>query len=178
MMRSSAVPGSRMTGGGSGTGQPPRWSKLIPWMFVGGFAIVIAVNGALIYFASSSFSGLETDHAYEIGLHYNQSLEAAAAQEKLGWRGEISLSDPVDGKRALTVLFADKLERPIDGLKVEAHLLRPSNAGMDVNLTLDGKGNGRYVSDVALPAPGNWEIRIVARDSEHSWQKSERLFAK
>ena len=178
MMRSSAVPGNSMTGGGSGAEQPPRWTRFIPWMFVGGFAIVIAVNGALIYFASSSFSGLETDHAYETGLHYNQSLEAAAAQEKLGWRGEISLSEPTGGTRALTVLFADKLERPIDGLKVEAHLLRPSNAGMDLNLVLDGKGNGRYVSDVALPAPGNWEIRIVARDNERSWQKSERLFAK
>lgn len=178
MTRSSAVPGNRMTGDSSGAGQAPRWSKLIPWMFVGGFAIVIAVNGALIYFANSSFSGLETDHAYEIGLHYNQSLEAAAAQEKLGWRGEISLSEPSDGQRALSVLFADKLERPIDGLKVEAHLLRPSNAGMDVNLVLDGKGNGRYVSDVTLPAPGNWDVRIVAHDNEHSWQKSERLFAK
>lgn len=174
MTQFSAAPANR----GAGGDQPPRWSKAIPWMFVGGFAIVVAVNGALIYFAQSSFSGLETEHAYDRGLTYNRTLEAAAAQEKLGWRGDIALSDAIDGKRTLTVLFADKLERPIDDLKVEAHLLRPSNAGMDVNLTLAGQGNGRYVADLALPAPGQWDIRIVARDTEHSWQKSERLFAK
>lgn len=174
MTPSSAAPAPRSTNGDP----PPRWSKLIPWIFVGGFAIVIAVNGALIYFANSTFSGLETEHAYETGLHYNQSLEAAAAQEKLGWRGDIALSAEADGKRELTVLFADRLERPIDGLAVEAHLLRPANAGMDLNLTLAGKGNGRYTADVTLPAPGQWDIRIVARDAEHSWQKSERLFAK
>lgn len=173
MMRSSAAPADRGEGG-----QPPRWSRLIPWMFVGGFAIVIAVNGALIYYAQSSFSGLETEHAYDRGLDYNRTLEAAAAQEKLGWRGDVALAQAADGKHELAVLFADRLERPIDGLKVEAHLLRPANAGMDLDLTLHGQGNGRYAAAVALPALGQWEIRIVARDHQNSWQKSERLFAK
>lgn len=173
MTPSSAAPANRGEGA-----HPPRWSKLIPWMFVGGFAIVIAVNGALIYFAQSSFSGLETEHAYDRGLDYNQTLEAAAAQEKLGWRGDIALSPAAGGKHELAVLFADRLERPLDGLKIEAHLVRPANAGMDLNLVLAGKGNGRYVAELALPALGQWEIRIVARDHENSWQKSERLFAK
>lgn len=174
MTPSSAAPAARP----SKDGRPPRWSNFIPWIFVAGFAVVIAANGALIYFASSSFSGLETENAYERGLNYNQSLEAAAAQEKLGWRGDIALAGEVDGKRELVVLFADKLERPIDGLAVEAYLLRPTNAGMDISVALTGKGNGRYAADVALPALGQWEIRIVARDRAHSWQKSERLFVK
>jgi len=147
-------------------------------MFVGAFAIVIAVNGALVYFAQSSFSGLETEHAYENGLHYNQTLEAAAAQDKLGWQGLIALSGAAGGTRALTVRFADKTARPIDGLKVEAFLLRPSNEGMDLTATLAGQGNGAYRADIALPAPGLWDIRIVARDGERSWQKTERLFAR
>lgn len=175
MTPSSAAPANR---GPGGSDRAPRWSRAIPWMFVAGFAVVIAVNGTLIYFAQSSFSGLETEHAYERGLQYNQALEAAAAQEKLGWRSEITLTDAADGKRELAASFADRLARPIDGLIVEAHLLRPSNAGMDLTVALAGKGNGRYAADVTLPALGQWDIRIVARDAEHSWQQSERLFAK
>ena len=38
-------------------------SRYIPWLFVAGFAIVIAVNGVMVWFAVGSFSGLYTDRA-------------------------------------------------------------------------------------------------------------------
>jgi nitrogen fixation protein FixH len=156
--------------------ETPRWSKLIPWMFVGGFAIIIAVNGALIYFAQSSFSGLETEHPYERGLTYNQTLEAAAAQEKLGWHGAVSLAKAMNGQHELAVLFADKEAKPIEGLEVTAYLRRPSNQGMDQTIQLHHQGNGRYAAEIALPALGQWEALIVARQGETSWQESQRLF--
>lgn len=174
MTQSSAHPASNPGPGAHSA----RWSRLIPWMFVGGFAVIIAANGALVYFAQSTFSGLETEHSYDRGLDYNRTLEAAAAQEKLGWRAEIVLSAEASAGHELAVSFADRLERPIDNLKVEAHLVRPASQGMDMVLALDGKGNGRYAAPVSLPALGQWEIRIVARDHEHSWQRSERLFVK
>ncbi|HWA50711.1 MAG TPA: FixH family protein [Dongiaceae bacterium] len=155
---------------------PPRWSKLIPWMFVGGFAIVIAVNASLIYFAQSSFSGLDTEHPYERGLDYNRTLEAAAAQEKLGWHGKISLAKALNGQHELAVLFADKAAGPIEGLEVTAYLRRPSNQGLDQTIQLHRQGSGRYAAEIALPAPGQWDVRIVARQGETSWQESERLF--
>lgn len=174
MMRSSAVPGSN-----PGRQQPARRSsRLIPWLFVAGFGVTIAVNGALVYFAQSTFSGLETEHSYERGLDYNQTLEAAAAQEKLGWRAEIGLSPERNGRREISVSFADSRNYPLDGLTVEAHLVRPSTAGMDQVAALTALGNGRYAADVTLPAPGQWDVRIVARDQYNSWQRSERLFAK
>lgn len=155
---------------------PPRWSKLIPWMFVGGFAIIIAVNGSLIYFAQSSFSGLETEHPYERGLNYNQTLEAAAAQEKLGWRGAIDLDKALNGQHELAVLFTDREARPIEGLEVTAYLRRPSNEGLDQTIQLHRQGNGRYAAEIALPALGQWDALIVARQGEISWQESQRLF--
>lgn len=171
MTPSSAAPDNR-------TANPPRWSRFIPWMFVGGFAIIIAVNGALIYFAQSSFSGLETENAYEKGLRYNQTLEAAAAQDKLGWHGEITLGAATDSQYELAVQFADRQARPIDGLRVEAHLRRPSNAGMDQDVVLRHRGSGRYTAEIALPALGQWDVRIVAHDGDVSWQESQRLFVK
>ena len=43
----------------------------IPWLFVAGFAIVIAVNTVMIWFAVGSFSGLYASKPRESGLHYN-----------------------------------------------------------------------------------------------------------
>lgn len=176
MTPSSAAPNAKASA--ADPRPAPRWSRFIPWMFVGGFAIVIAVNGTLIYFAQSSFSGLETEHAYERGLNYNQALEAAAAQDALGWHGQITLTEAAGGQYDLSVQFADRQAMPIDNLAVEAHLRRPSNAGMDLSVPLQRRGNGRYAAAIALPAPGQWDVRIVARDGALSWQESERLFVK
>lgn len=174
MTRSSAAPAAS-----AGDTRPaPRWSRFIPWFFVAGFGIVIAVNGTLIYFAQSSFSGLDTEHPYERGLNYNQALEAAAAQAELGWRSEITLTAVLNGRHEIAVRFADDQARPIDGVTVQALLRRPASAGQDMTVPLHRQGNGRYAAEVALPARGQWDVRIVARDGELSWQGSERLFAK
>jgi nitrogen fixation protein FixH len=145
---------------------------------VAGFGIVVAVNGALIYFAQSSFSGLDTERPYERGLDYNRALSGAAAQAELGWRGEITLAAAPDGRHEIAVRFADGEARPIDGLSVTAFLRRPASAGMDQEVALQRQGNGRYAAEIALPALGQWDIRVVARDGALSWQESERLFAR
>lgn len=178
MTPSSAAPATKPATDARDPRPAPRWSRFIPWMFAGGFAIVIAVNGALVYFAQSSFSGLETEHAYERGLHYNQALEAAAAQEALGWRGEITLVKALNDQYELAVHVADRQAMPIDGLEVEAYLRRPANGGLDQSVPLHRQGGGRYAAEIALPALGQWDVRIVARDGVTSWQESERLFVK
>ena len=50
-----------------------RW---IPWLFVGLFALVLVVNGSMIFVAFSTFPGLETTNAYQRGLAYNRQLDA------------------------------------------------------------------------------------------------------
>ena len=45
-------------------------SRYIPWLFVGGFALVVAVNATMIWFAVGSFSGLYTQKPRDRGLHY------------------------------------------------------------------------------------------------------------
>lgn len=174
MTRSSAAPADRA----AGVHGTPGWSRFIPWFFVAGFAIVIAVNGTLIYFAQSSFSGLDTEHPYERGLDYNRTLAAAAAQAELGWHSEVTLTAAPNGRHEVAVRLADDRAQPIDGLEVEVYLRRPANSHLDLSVPLQRQGNGRYAAEVALPALGQWEVRIVARDGELSWQESERLFAR
>ena len=51
-----------------------RW---IPWLFVGFLVVVAAVNGVMIWYALSSWTGLAANQAYDNGLTYNQNLAAA-----------------------------------------------------------------------------------------------------
>jgi nitrogen fixation protein FixH len=146
--------------------------------FIAGFLVVIAVNGALVFFAEDTFSGLETESAYERGLNYNKALAAQAAQDQLGWRYQAAISDEAGGQRTLRIRMIDHNGRPLEDIKLEAHLIRPSNDGMDVSVTPQLTGDGTYVAEFALPAPGQWDLRLVARRGDIAWQQSERLFVK
>ena len=63
---------------------------------IAGFAVVIAVNAALIWFALGSFSGLSEAHAYQAGLAYNETLAAAKAQERLGFVPQFDFARGID----------------------------------------------------------------------------------
>ncbi|WP_374378434.1 FixH family protein [Dongia sp.] len=174
MTPSSAVPPNRL-----GTGSAPvRRSLWIPAIFVFGFLVVIAVNGVLIYTAVSSFSGLETDNAYEKGIHYNQALVAAAANAETGWHAESSVVAGENGNRRLNVAITDRTGQPVTELKVEAYLVRPTNAGMDETVALTDIGGGLYRADIAPKALGNWELRLQASRGDVTWQQVQRIFLK
>ena len=65
-------------------------SRYIPWLFVAGFAIVVAVNATMITFAVGSFSGLYTPKPRERGLHYNGVVAEQKSRDALGWRIDCS----------------------------------------------------------------------------------------
>jgi nitrogen fixation protein FixH len=146
--------------------------------FIAGFLVVIGANAALIFFAEDTFSGLETASPYERGLAYNKTLAAEAEQQRLGWRYEAAISGETGAERTLSIRLADRNGRPLADLKVEAYLVRPSNEGLDVTVTPQPAGDGHYVASFALPAPGQWDLRVVARGEGVAWQHSERLFVK
>lgn len=164
----------------SKTTQPPRKrGAWYPWIFVGMFAVVIGVNAALAYFATSTFNGLQTEGAYEKGLAYNQALAGAAAQEKLGWavRADVAATAPAEGRHggAVTVQVHDRDGKPVDGLEVFAVFSRPTQAGLDSRVPLARSADGRFVGDVALPLPGQWDMLVVANRGTESYQLSQRV---
>ena len=173
MTPSSALPSSRRSTGLSRF--LPHW---VPMLFIAGFLVVIGVNATLIVFAQGTFSGLDTASPYERGLEYNKALAAEAAQERLGWRYQAAISGASGSERTLRLQLADRDGRLLDGLKLQAYLVRPSNAGLDVAIAPQSAGDGSYIATFALPAPGQWELRVVARGDDVAWQHSERVFVK
>ncbi|HTO82648.1 MAG TPA: FixH family protein [Methylomirabilota bacterium] len=156
-----------------------------PLIFVFGLAIVIAVNGILVTTAIRSFSGLETDSAYQEGLAYNATIAAAQDQERLGWRMQLKVAPPPAGATSrtveLTASFADHDGKPLTHRSVEALFVRPTLAGHDFKVTLAGQGSGVYGAAVEAPLSGQWDVTVLARyraadGTDRTWQTTRRLY--
>ncbi len=149
-----------------------------PYIFVAGFGVVLAVNLAMMYSAVHTFSGLETDQAYEKGLAYNQVLAMAEAQKKLGWMVETEVVPMPAGSAHgadLRVTFRDKDGKPLSGLAVEADFIRPTSAGHDGAVPLPEQGGGRYGAAVTLALAGQWEVHLTARRGAVNYQFDKRI---
>lgn len=148
-----------------------------PYIFVGAFALVIGVNMTLAWFATSTFTGLETEGAYDKGLAYNQNLALARAQAELGWAVDTTV-DPVAGaspRAAVTVTYRDRDGRAVDGLEVRVRVTRPTATGFDHDVTLPAKGDGIYGTTLDLPLVGVWDMDIAALGTNASYQHAKRF---
>ena len=63
---------------------------------------MLLANGAMIWLAFATWTGLETEGAYQKGLAYNRTLEEAEAQAALGWQVDLELEQEAAGARAAT----------------------------------------------------------------------------
>lgn len=149
-----------------------RRAGWIPWTFVGAFVLVLLANGALVYFAASTYNGLTSDDAYAEGLAFNRTLDEAAAQARLGWTIEPSF----DG-RTFTVRAAARDGTALLGAAVTVDFVRPTQAGFDFQAALPALGDGAYGAAIAFAMPGLWDARIaVARDG-HVLRQTRRIVA-
>lgn len=138
----------------------PDW--WIPWSFVAFFAVIVAVNGALVFFALDSWTGLETTDAYGKGIHYNRVLDAEAAQRALGWHAALAVNPRPSGETVVTVRLRDRSGGALDGARVGIRFVRPTKAGYDVSVALRPRGKGLYGARVKLPLAGQWILQIRA----------------
>ncbi|OEJ67569.1 hypothetical protein BEN30_09060 [Magnetovibrio blakemorei] len=157
--------------------RPDGW--WYPWIFVGAFAIIFAVNGTMAYFAVSTWSGLETKDYYKEGIGYNDTLHQRSQQAELGWTSTLSYENiPVaNDARAgqLRLHFTDKDGRAIEGLYINALAVRPIQEGFDQELIFTYRGKGLYAANVTLPLPGLWELRYTAKRKDQLFKMRQRV---
>jgi nitrogen fixation protein FixH len=137
------------------------------------FGVVFAVNGALIYFAVDSWSGLSTERPFEAGRDHDRTLAQAEVQAALGWRSAVVLAPGTAGNRAVEVTLTGRDGTPLGGLEVELALRRPSRGDLDQRLRLRETTAGRYRGTVALLLPGRWYADIRVRDADGSRYRME-----
>lgn len=144
--------------------------KYIPWMFVAFFVVIAAVNAVFVTFALKTHSGTVTDSAYERGLAYNATLEAAKKQEELGWSAKLSYENTV-----LKLVLTDRSGNPVVKGKATAEITRPVTSGFDQTLDLSEAEGGAYTANVTLPLSGQWHVRIDVNADGQAYQVNQTL---
>lgn len=152
-----------------------RRSLWIPWALCGIFAIFLIANGTMLYFAGRSWTGLETEGAYEKGLAYNDTIAAAEAQAALGWQVAMEAGVAGAGEAWVEVSLADRKGHPVAAREVWAQLVRPTHVGYDREAPLRDLGAGRYRGRVELPLPGQWDLRVRIEHAGGVYRASRRL---
>jgi nitrogen fixation protein FixH len=130
----------------------------IPWLFVGFMAVVVAVNGAMIWLAFTTWTGLAADQPYDRGLRYNRNLDAAGRQAELGWRATLTVEA---GAVQLTLTDAGGL--PVTGADVLVRFERPTSEGLDFEVPLRPIASGVYHGGLGQPPAGAWNLHAAIR---------------
>ena len=145
--------------------------------FLAFFGTVFAVNGALIYEAVSTHTGLVANEPYRKGLAYNERIAADERQARLGWTETLEVGR--DGH--VTLALAERDGRAVRGLKIGGVLGRPSTNRLDAKLALTETAPGRYEAQTAAVGDGSWLITLEARphaDAEPIYRMRRRLWLK
>jgi nitrogen fixation protein FixH len=150
----------------------PRFS-IVPWLFVAGFMIVIAVNGTMMWLAIGSFSGLYSGHARERGVHYNQVVAQQQSRDALGWTVQAGWQP---GSNRLDLTLSDAAGQPLEAAVVTVELIRPAEKRPPVEVTMSALGGGKFSGSVVLPARGNWDADIVVEAGGRRFALTKRLF--
>jgi nitrogen fixation protein FixH len=132
----------------------PRRGRWIPWVFVGGMAVVVAVNAVMVALALGSFSGVAVSRPYERGRGYAAVLAEAARQESQGWQVAMRVADGL-----LHVAVSDRDGAPVTGA-LEGVLQRPAERSSHP-LALLAVAPGAWVAPLEGARPGQWEARLA-----------------
>lgn len=147
--------------------------RYIPWLFVLGFLIVVAVNGVMVWFAVGSFSGLYTPKPRDRGLHYNEVVAEQRTRDALGWRIDATWR-PESDRLELALFDADG--RALGGARVTVELVRPAEKRPPLGVAMAVVDEGRHAGYVALPARGNWDVDIAVERGGHRFAQTRRMF--
>lgn len=148
-------------------------SRHIPWLFVAGFAIVVAVNGIMIWLAVGSFSGLYTPKPRDRGLHFNDVVAAQQARDTLGWRIDAAWRSE---SQRLELALSGRDGTPLDGTRVTVELVRPAEKRPPLAIAMATVGVGQHAGYIALPARGNWDVDIVVERDGQRFAQTRRMF--
>lgn len=139
------------------------------------FGVMLLANGIFVYYAITTFGGGDTSDPYRKGLHYNDTLAEATAQDARGWRIELSYNR---GAGQLSLLLHDKERRALRGLAVASTLGRPATDKEDMALKLVEGDPGVYSGSVRL-ADGQWLFTATVEDPaapSTPYRLKQRLF--
>jgi nitrogen fixation protein FixH len=135
-------------------------------------AVVVVVNGAMMWVAIGSFPGLATTHGFDSSNGYDRVLAAAGRQQALGW----SVTARLDALTPVVVL-AGPDGAPLEGARLSAVAERPIGDPERTQLAFRAVAPGRFAADVRL-APGQWDLDLTVEAAGATYHSLRRVVAR
>jgi len=120
------------------------------------FGVVIAVNIAMAWLASSTFGGLVVQNSYVASQKFNSWLEEAREQKALGWTLEAARTPDHHVLARLT-----SNGQPMADARLTALIRHPLGRAPQRTLQFRALAPGRYESVETLPQ-GRWIVHLHA----------------
>ncbi len=137
------------------------------------FAVIIAVNLTMAYFARSSWTGLVVKNSYVASQSFNRDADIARQQQALGWQMKLSVK-----RDAVQLSVLDRENQAMAGLRIRAVLQRPTDEAGDQVLKLQETGAGIYRTEAAIGG-GVWVADITAEKTNNELVRFvQRIFVK
>ena len=135
------------------------------------FGVMLLANGIFLYYALETFPGGDTSDPYRKGMHYNDTIAAAARQAEQGWRTELIYNSKTG---RLTLSLWDKEGQPVAGLHNSAILSRPATDREDHAVKFSETQAGMYAAELRL-APGQWVVQLQSEELSRAGDPAYRL---
>lgn len=145
----------------AGPGAPLTGAKVL-LILVLCFGAVFAVNGLMVYYAETTFSGEVDPHPYTHGIHYNRQIAAAKAQYARDWHVVAHIGRATRGLTPVEAIFRDRNNSPLRKLDVVAKLNFATNMARDRTTTLKETAPGVYRGSLAVES-GQWDLILDAK---------------
>ena len=158
--------------------QPPvrvlTGRMVLVWV-LGFFTVVFGANAIMAHFAVKTFRGLASNHAYTDGLAYNNEIQAAHAQDALGWQVKGSLTRIAPGRTRILFTQANAQGKPAEKIEWSLRFEHPVDRARDQSLALSMDTDGVYSGEVAIE-PGQWGLALViVKDGKTVFQSQNRV---
>ena len=142
---------------------------------IGFFGVIFAVNGAFIYYAAKSWTGLDIDNSFVQGLSFEEDIKEAHE-----WKVEIDPKDMGNDHVRIDVEIKRIDGRQASPYSMDAEVRRPAVATYDQDVALREIGPRHYVADVDLAGRGQWQIRVRGRNQDKAvlFRADKRLYLK
>ena len=149
------------------------WHVLLA--LIGFFAAIFAVNGAFVYYALESWSGLDVDNSFVQGLSFEEDIREAHE-----WRVEIDSHELGDNRIRLAVVIERVDGRTVSPHSLDAEIRRPASANQDQDLALTETAPRHYTGEAMLSGRGQWQIRVRGRADDNAilFRADKRLYLK
>jgi nitrogen fixation protein FixH len=151
-------------------------SRWIPYAFIAFFGVVLLANGAMIWIAFATWTGLETESAYQKGLAYNRVLDQARAQTALGWHVDLEFAQADERAVAVKLALADRHGDLIEDASVSTTFFRPTHEGHDQVAAIPHRYGGAYEARVELPLAGQWDVHLSIERAGDVWRETRRVY--